>query len=375
MGQKSSKRSDNALFYQKKFKSFLSKKYHATGNFQEPIKFKWEPNSDRDSFSISNFKNVLDGVKSECKVLKRCSSNGKTKTRCRNEIFVEDHFTSGQNRLLHSSRNRKTYKNDCNRNESKSYKIPMRTNSEPNLKHQRGRERSRRKREKKVQQFGYQIQDVDEFLSKATIEKPANIPVVLALPSILYQTTLHGRQSEISLPLGMVVNAIFRNHNWLYVQTPHAEEGYITYSACLPLGIIPATDDDNLSPCWEKSSDIFPKPSRTMVETEKLSSKSENNDEIYSFRTKYRDALSSCGEKSVDTLYLRAIAITKGKGTRHTLLVMNEDYTSQGKDSLSVSTNEVVFLLDARIKGWFYVRNKEGKEGFIPSAIAGHGFL
>lgn len=69
------------------------------------------------------------------------------------------------------------------------------------------------------------------------MEKPANIPVVLASPSILYQTRTGGYQAEINLPLGMVVNAVFKNQNWLYAQTPHAEEGYVSYAACLPLGI------------------------------------------------------------------------------------------------------------------------------------------
>lgn len=68
------------------------------------------------------------------------------------------------------------------------------------------------------------------------MEKPANIPVVLAFPSVLYQTRTGGYQAEIALPLGMVVNAVFKNQHWLYVQTPHAEEGYVSYAACLPLG-------------------------------------------------------------------------------------------------------------------------------------------
>lgn len=74
------------------------------------------------------------------------------------------------------------------------------------------------------------------YYFQATIEKPANIPVVLAFPSVLYQTRIGGYQAEISLPLGMVVNAVFKNQHWLYVQTPHAEEGYVSYAACLPLG-------------------------------------------------------------------------------------------------------------------------------------------
>ncbi|CAH1122414.1 unnamed protein product [Ceutorhynchus assimilis] len=173
----------------------------------------------------------------------------------------------------------------------------------------------------------------------------------------------------------MVVNAIFKNQNWLYVQTPHAEEGYISYTACLPLGIIPPPQDDKSSPCWEKSTDVFPKPSGNMTDTEKPSYKSDNNEDTHCPRTRYRTAYSTCGEKSVDRLYLRAAAIAKGKGTRHTLLVINENYKGNERESLSVSKNDVVFLLNASTKGWFYVQNKEGRKGFIPAVIAGHGFL
>ncbi|KAL3270106.1 hypothetical protein HHI36_009164 [Cryptolaemus montrouzieri] len=108
------------------------------------------------------------------------------------------------------------------------------------------------------------------FEFQATIEKPANIPVVLAFPSVLYQTRVDGYQAEIFLPLGMVVNAIFKNEHWLYVQTPHAEEGYVSYAACLPLGIIPPADDDESGPCWEKSTDIFPRPCGNITDTENL---------------------------------------------------------------------------------------------------------
>ena len=96
-----------------------------------------------------------------------------------------------------------------------------------------------RRRRKRSPKFGYNIKNVDEFLSRCSLNNPANIPVVLSNSSILYQTRAGFHQVEIPLPLGMVVNSIFKNQNWLYVQTPHGEEGYINFAACLPLGIIP----------------------------------------------------------------------------------------------------------------------------------------
>lgn len=96
-----------------------------------------------------------------------------------------------------------------------------------------------RRRRKRSPKFGYNIKNVDEFLSRCSLSNPANIPVVLSNASILYQTRSGYHQVEIPLPLGMVVNSVFKNQNWLYVQTPHGEEGYVNFNACLPLGIIP----------------------------------------------------------------------------------------------------------------------------------------
>ncbi|KAK5645084.1 hypothetical protein RI129_006384 [Pyrocoelia pectoralis] len=264
----------------------------------------------------------------------------------------------------------------------KAQNAPLRAKSEPSLVPEKERHRRRRKprnigsyeKSKQIEQrFGYEIEDVDAFLTKATIDKPANIPVVLSFSTILYQTRTGGFQSEIQLPLGMVVNAVFKNQNWLYVQTPHTEEGYVNYAACLPLGIIPPPTDSPV-PCWENSTDVFPKPSGNMTDTEKLSSRSECSlSRCHSRRS--RAAYSSCGEKSVDRLYLQAAACAKIKGTKQTLLVVYCDYQGRGKNAISVSKGDVVVLVSSHLKGWFWIRNNHGHEGLIPSAVAGHGYL
>ncbi|CAH1726297.1 unnamed protein product [Aphis gossypii] len=110
------------------------------------------------------------------------------------------------------------------------------------------------------QTYGYGISDLDDFLSKSSIGRPGNIPMVLCTGCLLYQTQLDDHyQTEVALPLGMVVNAVFKNEQWLYVQTPHAEEGYIPYGSCLPLGIVPPPEAAR-APCWETQSDVFPRP-------------------------------------------------------------------------------------------------------------------
>lgn len=243
-----------------------------------------------------------------------------------------------------------------------------------------GREKHRHRRTKRSHKprppsrFGYEIADLDAYLTKASIEKPANIPVVLSFPSVLYQTQ-GGTQDEMALPLGTVVNAVFKNQTWLYVQTPHGQEGYVGYAACLPLGILP---QPTRGPCWEDSTDVFPRPLGNMTDTEKLrDTRSEcgargRNPRV---RRSSRDAVSACGERSVDRLYLRAAANARTKGSRHTLLVIRSDYEGQGGNALSVSKGDVVALLSDHVSDWFWVRSRDGREGFIPAVIAGHGFL
>lgn len=88
-----------------------------------------------------------------------------------------------------------------------------------------------------------------------------------------------------------------------------------------------------------------------------------------------RDAVSACGERSVDRLYLRAAAIARTKGSRHTLLLIRSDYEGRSRSALTVSKGDVVSLLSDHVSDWFWVRSRDGKEGFIPAVIAGHGFL
>lgn len=68
--------------------------------------------------------------------------------------------------------------------------------------------------------------------------------------------------------------------------------------------------------------------------------------------------------------------------TRQTLMVIESDFEGvQSVNTLSVKKGDVVVLLQGdNVEAdvdceWFYVRNKNGSEGFIPASIAGHGYL
>ncbi|XP_071446853.1 uncharacterized protein [Hetaerina americana] len=265
--------------------------------------------------------------------------------------------------------------------------------------------------------FGYEIQDLDGFLSQASLQNPANIPVVLASSCVLYQTAKKSSRykhsnEQIFLPLGMVVNAVFKNKGWLYVQTPHGEEGYVSARVCLPLGILPPPPPP--PPVRPTPSVLSSRMTRdaywghlhtcppNKTDTEKLRDTVSEGGELRTRAAHRRRRVVGGGgcrgharpeEAAVDRLFLKATAAMSvastcgggrnrrgrwggGSGTqRETLLLIRSDYHGTGCDTISVDKGDVVALVSHPLDDWFWVRAHDGTEGFIPSAVAGHGFI
>lgn len=94
--------------------------------------------------------------------------------------------------------------------------------------------------------YGYQVSDLEALLTRASPSRPANLPMVLASATRLHNmrrtpepTPHHQPPVRPFLPLGIIVNAVFKTRDWLYVRTAHGAEGYVPYRVCLPLGILP----------------------------------------------------------------------------------------------------------------------------------------
>ncbi|XP_045623060.2 uncharacterized protein [Procambarus clarkii] len=94
--------------------------------------------------------------------------------------------------------------------------------------------------------YGYQVSDLEALLTEASPSRPANLPMVLASSTRLHnmrrtpEPRSHNQQPvRPFLPLGIIVNAVFKTRDWLYVRTAHGAEGYVPYRVCLPLGILP----------------------------------------------------------------------------------------------------------------------------------------
>lgn len=66
---------------------------------------------------------------------------------------------------------------------------------------------------------------------------------------------------------------------------------------------------------------------------------------------------------------------------RQTLLVVNSDYGGNVLNkTLSVKKGDVVMLVPGVGESdvdseWFYVKKKDGSQGFIPAVVAGHGYI
>lgn len=167
-------------------------------------------------------------------------------------------------------------------------------------------------------------------------------------------------------------------------------------------------------PCWESNVDIFPNPCGNLTDSEKEiqlrgGTRSEGR------RTpKLKRSSRSCSEKYLDNLYLRAASqpkvvdhsyaqlkpTNKCKLTnfnnfdkvngdyvqlkhnhekvnlttkRQVLLAITGNYSS---DIIQVKEGDVVSLLACKeyqdagaIRLWYFIRNREGLEGYIPSEI------
>lgn len=78
-------------------------------------------------------------------------------------------------------------------------------------------------------------------------------------------------------------------------------------------------------------------------------------------------------QDSVTDIIRRKYESTK----RQTLLVATSDY-SGGGSTVSVVKGEVVMLERGETDvdtEWFYVRKRDGNQGYIPAKIAGNGYI
>lgn len=70
-------------------------------------------------------------------------------------------------------------------------------------------------------------------LRRASAKRPAQVAMVVMQCARLH-LGLGAPQSL--LPMGTLVTALYRDHEWICVQTPHGVRGFVRHTSCAPLG-------------------------------------------------------------------------------------------------------------------------------------------
>lgn len=97
----------------------------------------------------------------------------------------------------------------------------------------------------------FSICEADGVLQRASPQNPAQVPMVVMQCARLHLSLNSSPPfQQTSLPMGTLVTALYRHEDWICVQTPHGVMGYLFYTNCTPLGILPASK--KLEP-WETS--------------------------------------------------------------------------------------------------------------------------
>lgn len=195
--------------------------------------------------------------------------------------------------------------------------------------------------------------------------------MVLCTGCLLYQTQLDDHyQTEVALPLGMVVNAVFKNEQWLYVQTPHAEEGYIPYGSCLPLGIVPPPDAAR-APCWETQSDVFPRPVGDRRRHRQR--RHQSGQHVHRGRSSGTRSSVDSDDAATSTTTAAAAVDLHHEDDVATLLYRRRHCSSGPADRPSTAAAAVE--CDGRPLRWHWVDGGRGTSATADRSITGYGYL
>lgn len=88
----------------------------------------------------------------------------------------------------------------------------------------------------------FSVCEADGLLLSASARNPVQVPMVVMQCARLHPSIgSSAPYQQTSLPMGTLVNALYRDQDWICVQTPHGVRGYLYHSSCTPLGILPPT--------------------------------------------------------------------------------------------------------------------------------------
>lgn len=151
---------------------------------------------------------------------------------------------------------------------------------------------------------------------------------------------------------------IKNSHRYSNVQVKPTDD----YVLLRPQATIPSASNES------NNRDALPPPHRNSISSSTSQSKSgqpHHHHHHSKVKSIHASSRSSSGSSSL---------------VRQTLLAVHMDFEST---AISVRKGDVVTLLackeyrdkNAKVTNWFYVKNRNGAEGFIPAEVAGHGYL
>ncbi|CAN7987292.1 unnamed protein product [Ixodes hexagonus] len=86
----------------------------------------------------------------------------------------------------------------------------------------------------------FSICEADGLLQSASARNPTQVPMVVMQCARLHLSIgASPPYQQTSLPMGTLVTALYRDQDWICVQTPHGVSGFLYHASCMPLGILP----------------------------------------------------------------------------------------------------------------------------------------
>ena len=86
--------------------------------------------------------------------------------------------------------------------------------------------------DRKLKRYPRSFPEVNEALSDASLYNPANVPMKI----IQSYTPKSQDQSLLQIQWGLVVNALYKTRDWVYVRTHDRREGFVPFLCLQPLG-------------------------------------------------------------------------------------------------------------------------------------------
>ncbi|XP_022250596.1 uncharacterized protein LOC111087618, partial [Limulus polyphemus] len=256
---------------------------------------------------------------------------------------------------------------------------------------------------------------LNTLLEEATKDNSVAVPMV-----VMQYTRLHlhlGKDppfQQSSLQMGTLVTAFYKESDWFFVQTPHGVEGFIHSADCMPLGALLTRESVKSHP-WDVvtvKDKIRGSHLEVMFTEEKANLRCDRNETLSSKEctslkngqqaleiepsTDKRDmklavsttkmlnhprrmshkpgsqvnGMEKIGEHSAERVMFKdAFWNTENNGAKSEKeLCVIQEYTSRGRNIMTVKKGDVLTLINNDLKDWLWVRSATGGEGFVPRA-------